>query len=389
VVSSSQAKYGMFFLRRAWPVLLTLISFIPVAAAISTSAGDPSADQWELATTADDSGHVYVLYAQYRSLADCATCRVPTLTLVTSHDEGEHWEAPRALTPTHSGQVSPQVVVDAADHRVVYATWLENNKQDVMVAKSSDFGQSWSIVLADHGAFDGISASAEHPVIAARGQDVYVGYTRGHSLWAAVSHSGGVAFSSVIVHSGASFAAALSGAAAVDSDGNVFFAWSGYTQNIGGRVHLYITRLVDRGGRWATNLMDTSRVPDGCAAYHCAWGYLGAQISLAADAGGVLYALWTASSALNQPERVYFASSTTHGETWSPKSELSNAPPNAREAFPVIAAGAAGTVRVAWMDSRFSPNWSAFYRTSTNGGATWSDEHQIMSRALASLYAPN
>ncbi len=382
----ARPQYGIFV--RVPQIALALILFAApiVATAMSTpSPNDSAGDQWELATAADDSGHIYVLYPQYRAASDCTTCRIPSLTLVSSHDDGAHWDAPRALTPVRSGQTAPQIVVDAADHRVVYATWLENHKQDLMVAKSSDFGQSWSLVLADRGDF---SESSEHPVIAARGQDVYVGFTRGHSLWIAVSHTGGVAFSSAVVHSGASFVAALAGAASVDTDGNVYLAWAGYSANSGGRVHLYITRLLERGGRWATNLMDTSPVPDGCSAYHCAWGYLGAQISLAADSGGVLYALWTASSALTQPEHLYFASSTTHGETWSPRTELSNAPPNAREAFPVIAAGSSGTVRVAWMDSRFRPNWSAFYRTSTNGGATWSDEHQISSRAIASLYAP-
>jgi hypothetical protein len=368
---------------------LALILFaVPTfAAAMSTpSPNDSTGDQWELATTADDSGHIYVLYPQYRSTVDCTSCRIPSLTLVSSHDEGAHWDVPRALTPVRSGQTSPQIIVDAGDHRIVYATWLENNKQDLMVAKSSDLGQSWSLVLADRGEFD---AESEHPVIAARGQDVYVGFTRGHALWIAVSHNAGIAFSSGVVHAGASFVAALAGAATVDSDGNIYVSWAGYTADSGGRVHLYISRLLERGGRWATNLMDTSRVPDGCAAYHCAWGYLGAQISLAADSGGVLYALWTSSTSAGQPERVYFASSTTHGDAWSSKIELSNAPSDAREAFPVIAAGTAGTVRVAWMDSRFTPNWSAFYRTSTNGGATWSDEQRVMSRALASLYAPN
>ncbi len=382
-------QYGSAIFASVWLLALALILLRVPAAAMSTTPATEAGDQWELATTADDSGHIYVLYPQYRATSDCTTCRIPSLTLVSSGDEGTHWDTPRVLTPLRSGQTSPQIVVDAADHRVVYATWLESNQHDLMVAKSSDFGQSWSLVLADRTESISESAYAAHPVIAARGQDVYVAFSRDHSLWIAVSHNAGVTFSSAVVHAGASFVAALAGAVAVDNDGNVYIAWEGYTADSGGRVHLYISRLLERGGRWATNLMDTSRVPDGCFAYHCAWGYLGAQISLAADAGGVLYSLWTSSASPGQPERVYFASSTTHGDTWSPKTELSNAPADAREAFPIITAGAVGTVRVAWMDSRFRPDWSAFYRTSTNGGATWSDEHRVMSRALASLYAPN
>ncbi len=40
-------------------------------------------------------------------------------------------------------------------------------------------------------------------------------------------------------------------------------------------------------------------------------------------------------------------------------------------------AGAAGDVRVSWMDTRASTGldrWNVYYRSSTNGGATWSAE---------------
>jgi hypothetical protein len=49
--------------------------------------------------------------------------------------------------------------------------------------------------------------------------------------------------------------------------------------------------------------------------------------------------------------------------------------------FPAIAAGANGDVRIAWMDNRNShngsPAWNVYYRTSTNGGGTWSAERDI------------
>jgi len=384
-----QPKFGV--VGYGWLALILALLAVPAVAATSSvktihkDADQGSSDQWEFATTADDSGHVYAIYPQSRRDPNCATCWLPSLMLITSHDSGAHWDAPRSLTPFSSGQANPQIVVDAADHRTVYAAWLENMNRDVMVAKSSDFGQSWSVVMADRGLW-----SAEHPVLAARGQDVYVGFTRTHSLMVATSHNGGVAFGSAEISAGASFAASLADSATVDNDGNIYLAWAGYTATsaTNGRVHLYISRLLERGGRWATTLMDTSRDPEGCSAYQCAWGYLGAQISLTSDSAGVLYALWNASSGLNQAERIYFASSTTRGEIWSQKVELSNAPTGATHTMPLIAASSAGTVRVAWMDSRFTPDWSAFYRTSTNGGATWSDEKRVPTRALASLYAP-
>lgn len=346
-------------------------------------AGD---DQWELATAADDSGHLYVLYPQLRAASDCADCRIPALTLVTSRDSGSHWDAPRPLTPFGAEQVSPQLAVDSSDRRTVYAVWLADQNQNVMLGKSSDFGQSWSVTLVEREWQD-----AERPVLAARGQDIYVGFARSGALWLAASHDGGGSFSSENVPAPADIKSALPDAAAVDAEGRVNLAWAGYTSKEN-TVRLYVSHPSERRSHWATSLMDTSRTPSDCSAYHCTWGYLGPQITLAADSAGVLYALWN--SAHNSPpgeaarERIFFSSSTTRGETWSPKTELSAAPSSAKHALPVLIAGSAGVVRAGWMDSRNSPEWSTYFRSSTNGGATWSPESRIPARTLASLYAP-
>ena len=116
----------------------------------------------------------------------------------------------------------------------------------------------------------------------------------------------------------------------------------------------------------------------------CQTGYLGAQIALASDAAGALYALWNAGGANGGPERMYFSSSTTGGASWSERANVSNAAPGVEHAFPAIVAGASGDVRIAWMDARASelghrnrPLWNTFYRSSTNGGATWNAETRL------------
>ncbi len=101
--------------------------------------------------------------------------------------------------------------------------------------------------------------------------------------------------------------------------------------------------------------MDVSASPSGCSAYHCEWGYLGAQISIASDSAGVLYALWNSSTSSRRPERIYFTSSTTGGATWLPKADVSTAGKSVKHILPTIAADAIGSVRIAWLDSRHSP----------------------------------
>ena len=316
-----------------------------------------------------------MLYPQYKNSADCAACWTPSVTLLMSDDNGSHWDAPRGLTPPSSAQVQPQMTIDSGDHRTVYATWLEDSQKSVVVAKSSDYGQSWSIVLADRAA-----VAAERPVIAATNQQVYIGFSRSGKLRVAASKNGAITFSTTTVDAAAK---ALPGGLTIDSDGGVYVAWSQYVSN---RVLLKVSKL-EQSGSWTTSLMDISRAPDGCSDYHCAWGYMGADISIASDAAGVLYALWT-SSIGGSPERVYFASSTTHGDSWSARTGVSNADASVRHARPIIAAGAAGQVRIAWMDSRHTPEWDTNTRSSTNGGATWSDETIISAGKLSTEAVP-
>ena len=81
---------------------------------------------------------------------------------------------------------------------------------------------------------------------------------------------------------------------------------------------------------------------------------------------------------------MYCSSSTTAGTSWSVQTNVSDAAAGVEHAFPALVAGAAGDVRIAWMDARVSetgppnrPLWNTFYRSSTNGGATWSAETQL------------
>lgn len=339
-----------------------------------TRVGFTAGDQWEPSIAADAFGHLYVLYPQYGIFPGCATCPLPSMVLVTSNDNGATWERPRGIAPPASGQFDPQIVVDPVDHRTVYASWVQNNKTEVIVAKSVDFGQSWSLAVAAR------NEDIDKPTLAVRGQDVYVAFNFGEKLWVSSSHNGGVSFTLNAAFQN-NLRWALPGGGTVDPTGNVYFAWSGYLRAPKGRVILYVSRSSDGGKSWKTNLMDVSGAPPACADFHCGWSYLGAQIALTSDSAGTLYALWNSGARDLGPERMYFASSTTGGATWSQKANISTSATGVEHAFPAIIAGAADDVRVAWMDTRNAPHWNTWYRSSTNGGATWSPESRMSSAA--------
>ena len=340
--------------------------------------GYNTGDQWEPALAADGHGHIYILFPQYGAVSDCPACTAPTIALLVSNDNGLSWQASHPLVASSTGQFDPQIVVDPVDRQTVYASWLQNNKRDVMVARSQDFGRSWYFAVAERSHDD-----ADKPVLAVRGTDVYVGFNHGQKFLVAASHDYAQNFSSVTVNPSAGPGWSLAGGATVGPSGDVYFSWTAYARReLSTRpVSIYVSRSTDSGRTWSTVLLDVSSAPPGCAAQGCEAEYLGAQIALASDAAGTVYALWNAGTAHGAAERMYFSSSTSSGASWSAKADVSAADDQVEHCFPAITAGVAGDVRIAWMDTRHSPLWNVFHRGSSNGGATWSTETQLSGAA--------
>ena len=298
---------------------------------------------------ADGHGHLYVLYPQYGAVPDCSQCTVPTIALLISDDNGVTWQASKALLPFPTGQFDPQIVVDPVDRQTIYASWLQNNKRDVVVARSLDFGRTFSFSWAERGQED-----TDKPVLAVRGTDVYVGFNHEERFFVAASHDAGQTFSVVGVNLPTEPGWSLAGGATVDPAGNIYFGWTEYARHEMPRrpVSIYLSRSSDGGKTWSTQPLDESSAPPECEAQSCETGFLGAQIALASDAAGALYAVWNAGTVNGGPERIYFSSSTTSGATWSARTSVSSAQSGVEHAFPAVVAGASGDVRLAWMDTR-------------------------------------
>jgi hypothetical protein len=381
-VRSSRARSVQRF------ALWLLLALVTAKAALAVPNFTPqrrvgylSGDQWEPALAADGHGHIYILFPQYGAVSDCPACTAPTIALLVSNDNGVSWEAPRPLAASSTGQFDPQIVVDPVDHQTVYASWLQNNKRDVMVARSQDFGRAWYFSVAERSRSN---EDADKPVLAVHGADIYVGFNHEQDFLVAASHDYAQTFASVTVNPGAEPGWSLAGGATVDTTGGVYFSWTAYGRRaLGTRpVRVYVSRSGDAGRSWNTVLMDVSGAPPDCAAEGCEAGYLGAQIALASDAAGTLYALWNAGAANGGAERIYFSSSTTGGASWSAKLDVSSASAPVEHCFPAITAGVAGDVRIGWMDARNrtpqnQPLWNVFQRNSSNGGASWSPENQL------------
>src|SRR3954467_5823608 len=233
----------------AFVIAMVVVIAVPTSAATrnfqaQTRVGFTVGDQWEPAIAADRFGHVYIVWPQYTTadqttIPGCASCPSPTMFLITSSDNGATWSSPRMIAPAGSGQVDVQIVVDPMDGRTVYAAWLQDNKSIIAVAKSTDFGLTWTTVRANQ-----TNAGTDKEILLVRGNDVYVSYTHSQTMFVSSSHDAGQTWTSVKVNPNAAYGWALSGGGAIDNAGNVYYAWEGYTQNGGakGPVNIIVTK---------------------------------------------------------------------------------------------------------------------------------------------------
>jgi hypothetical protein len=375
-----------------------LVAGLPAAAARTPSfippvrLGFQHGDDWEPAIAADRFDHVYAAWSHYVGYAgadtgdpdpSCPSCASPHTMLQISSDGGTTWSSPTALWPSTQRQDDPQIVVDAADGRTVYASFMQDNKSSQYVARSDDFGQTWRAVLVEP-----LQRGTDKDILAARGGHVYLVYHTQQKIFASVSHDGGQTWAThnLVGTTNSDLGVSLPSGGAIDSKGNAYFAWNG-VNNPGqakGTKNLYVTRSTDGGVTWKTSLVDISQ-----PAFQCScpgWDYWGSQMALGIDAKDRIYVLWDAAHSSSGIQRLYFGRSVDGAATWSPAVDVSLAPAGSNHLFPALAARGDGDVRIAWMDDRngFDPGgddpsarWNVYYRSSANAGAAWSGEAQL------------
>jgi Neuraminidase (sialidase) len=379
------ARSRHFFLLVCGIAVSFVITFFPMfavhaAAGFTTQArlGYPAGDDWEPALTADRYGHVYVLYKHYdvAGQTSCNSCDLHVLLQVSS-DGGQTWSAPRSIDPEPvvGGQYDSQIAVDPVDGKTVWASFLQNKKSSIAVMKSTDFGQTWTGPTI----VENLQRATDKDILAVRGATIAVAYNAVQKIYASISHDGGLTWATQLINSGSTQQGwSLAGGGAIDSQGNIFFSWAGYTQNgqAKGPVNIFVTKSSDGGQTWNLKQMAVSGAPYPCS--NCGFAFLGAQATMTVGSDDTVYVLWNSTSDQTNyaPERIFFAKSTNHGASYSARQDVSLATQGIEHSFPAITTGSGGDVRIAWMDMR-TGRWNLFYRASIDGGSTWSEETQV------------
>src|SRR6266852_1810190 len=290
--------------------------------------GFPAGDDWEPALAADRYGHVYVLYKHYdvAGQTSCSSCALHVL-LQVSNDRGQTWSTPRPIDPepVKGGQYDSQIVVDPVDGKTVWASFLQNSKSSIAVMKSTDFGQTWSGPTI----VENLQRATDKDELAVRGSTIAVGYNAAQKIYASISHDGGQTWTTHLINSGSTQQGwSLGGGAGIDSQGNIYVTWAGYTQNgqAKGPVNLFVTESRDGGKTWSLMPISVSGAPYPCA--NCGFAFLGAQMTMAIGSDNSVYLLYNATVDQTDyaPERIYFVKSSDHGTSYSARQDVSLAP---------------------------------------------------------------
>ena len=334
---------------------------------------DVTADDWEPAIAADPGApFVYLLTTRYGAKPCPGNCPSPFIALRTSSDGGATWAAAKALCACKgSGQFDPIIEV-VPNTGAVYALYM--NGFNVVFTKSSDHGQTWSTPVATWGKV----SWNDKPVIAMSndGKDVYVSWNGPNAgdPWIAQSHDFGASWTQTkIVDSPRYFYAydadVLNDGRVVFSESSIDYGGQGSTPTGVVQFHAFVSS--NTGGSWQNVLVDTVELGEPCVAAGCKSDFYLGHSGVSADANGNLVYVYDGATTSGGKQSAFAKRSTDGGLTWSARVTLSAAGEQATS--PAVESRGAGDVRAWYAQTNGGSHdaWNVWYRSSTDGGATW------------------
>jgi hypothetical protein len=375
----------------------------------ATRLGFCGGDDWEPEIAAAPDGiHVYAVIAHFPGDPSCdpASGNPTRIYIQVSSDGGQTWGPPHVVAETVSGieypsQVDCVVTVDPLTG-AVYVSFLAYGVQgvmtDVAVAKSTDFGQTFTAVKAN-----GPKCKAcDHPWLVAYGDDVYVMYAHLKEHFLSHSSDGGATWTESLVLK--ADAVAFPEGAVLDSSHNAWFAWGDCKTSscMGNKAGNYrVSRTLAGTSNTSFALVASAPAGPKCPyAPNCGFAYFGIQNDIAIDATGNLYMVWqdgqnhakAGSPPIVQLSRCLAGTDCTVSSNWSyvgrvdDKTASGCAGSACYALFPRVEGGAANQIAAIWMDDRLGApldhtnGWNVWLRTSTTGGSSWTGPSRRVSQ---------
>ena len=360
----------------------------------ATNMGFCGGDDWEPEIAADRFRHVYVVWAHYPGDPSCDASEKPRHIYIRVSSDGGRTFGPKHIVPTPPGHPYPKVVdcvVTVNERGVVYVSFLgyglKSILTDVVVAKSTDFGATFTSRKVN----GPLCKNCDHPWTVAHGDNVYVAYAHGKNHYLSRSSDGARTWKESLILRAQSVAFPEGGV--VDRRGNAWFAWGDCRGACASPVAAVYRVSRTKAGTSRTKFARVATGPAGppCPfpTSSCGFAYFGPQDDIAIDAAGTLYLVWQDGQnhfkpksppivRLSRCERRCTRSSNWHRVSRVDDKTRFGCPRAACYAlFPRVEGGEAGRISTIWMDDRLGDplnhnnGWNVWYRTSTNGGESW------------------
>jgi hypothetical protein len=357
-----------------------------------------AADDWEPAVATDPhtgpqgQSYAYLLTTRYGSTKPCpGNCPTPYIALYTSTNAGATWTGGGPLCACKgSGQFDPIIEV-VPNTGWVYALYM--NGYNVMFIKSTDHGAHWSPPVATYG---NVSWN-DKPIIAVSdsGSDVYVAFNgpTGGDPWLAQSHDAGATWAQRKLVDSNRYIFAFDGD--VDSNGTAYFAETSILYGGGGNKgttpngpieeHVYV--LTNNGQTFTDRLVASIQPGIACVAAGCPPDFYLGHAALTAYGNGQLALLYDGATTAGGLQTITARTSSDAGATWSAPFAMSVSGEEATS--PAIESTSASDIRGWYMQTSGGGNvdaWNVWYRTSTNGGASWSAPVKLSDASSGAAY---
>ena len=348
--------------------------------------GYPEGDDWEPAIISDNSGNLYVAITHADVTKEQQGIYYTQMMYQKSTNGGTAWSAPAVINPccpastSEEGQFDPWFTLWPDGQTVSFAFIQNYPNATEDFTTSSDGGEAWSTPID----VSSKPAPLDKTVLVSRGTLFAYAYTDYHSnILASVSTDSGTTWKTyVIANISGNPTQMLASGGGIDSQNNIYFTWDATWRknHTPAPAAVWTTKSSNLGASWTTTNIGYSGLPPTCTTCQDS-EFFAPQINMTVGSDDTIYLIWNSTPPGNLTnganERIYFATSTNHGSTFSTIQDISDAPTSATHCFPTVVSGPTpGDVRVAWMDTR-TGLWNVFYRSSTNAGKMWNETPSI------------
>ena len=280
-----------------------------------------------------------------------------------STNGGTVWSYTKRITWNSDDSVFPEIAVDSNNH--IHLVWQDYSfgNYEVLYKKSTNIGISWSQTTR----MTWNSEGSIHPVIAIDTNDnIYVvwgnGYAGNSEIFCRKSTDGGASWSA-LKRLTWSTDISTDPAIAIDSNDNVCIAWE---ETKGGDDEIMFKRSLDGGNTWSSPVRITYNSGESQSP------------TLAANSSSGIFLAWNDDTPGN--DEIFFKKSTNGGGTWS--NPLRSTYTTFLSFEPVLSVDGSNAVHLIWLD-RTPGNDEVFYKSSTNGGNSWSSPTRLTWSALS------